>query len=163
MTSGGSRNRSGPAADPNSERSQQRGLTYKLLPRDGFKRRAPTFPLPDVTEREKVVWRELWKTPQAAMWWAERHFRLRAVANYTRLSVRCENPEAPAALFNQLHRYGDQLGLTPAGLKENGWRLATDELADKRTTTATSDEEAATPAAKPKKAAPTRRLRAVGA
>jgi hypothetical protein len=160
MSSGGSRNRSGPAADPNSERSQQRGITYKLLPREGFKRRAPAFPLPDQTEREKVVWRELWKTPQAAMWWAERHFRLRSVANYTRLSVRCEDAAAPAALFNQLHRYGDQLGLTPAGLKENGWRLASDELAEKRTTT-TVDEEPSRSEAKPAKTEPTRRLRAV--
>lgn len=163
MASGGSRNRSGPAADPNSERSQQRGLTYKLLPRDGFKRRAPQFPLPDQSDREKEVWRELWKTPQAAMWFAERTFRLRAVANYTRLSVRCEQADAPAALFNQLHRYGDQLGLTPAGLKENGWRLATDELADKRTQTTTADEEPSRSEAKPAKAAPTRRLRAVSA
>jgi hypothetical protein len=29
-------------------------------------------------------------------------------------------------------RLADQIGLTPAGLKENGWRISTDEVAAKR-------------------------------
>ena len=31
---------------------------------------------------------------------------------------------ASAALVAQLHRFRDQLGLTPAGLRDNGWRIA---------------------------------------
>lgn len=162
MASGGSRNRSGPQADPNSERSQQRGLAYKLLPAKGYTGRAPSFPLPDPSPREKEVWKTLWKTPQAAMWNVERH-RMMNVGHYCRLLVRCEDFAAPASLHAQLHRFADQLGMTPAGLRENGWRIGGDELADKRATTSEhSDEEPSQsktkPAATPK---PVRRLRAV--
>ena len=163
MPSGGARNRSGPAADPNSDRSQRNGLTYKLLPRNGFAGRAPRFPLPDPSPREKLMWRDLWKTPQAAMWDIERH-RLPTIGHYCRLLVRCEDVEAPASLYAQLHRFADQLGLTPAGLKENGWRLAVDELAEKRAEKSAAepdtDEDASEPPA-PAKQAPARRLRGV--
>jgi hypothetical protein len=48
-----------------------------------------------------------------------------------RLSVRCEDPEAGAALLGQLHRFADQIGMTTAGLAEMGWRVAVDEVATK--------------------------------
>jgi hypothetical protein len=128
---GGARNRSGPAVDPNSGRSEARGLQFKLLPRQGFEGRIPTFPLPDVTARERKVWRELWRTPQAAMWDAER-WRVRTVALYCRMSVLAESAERPATLVTATIRLQDQIGLTPAGLKENGWRISTDEVAAKR-------------------------------
>jgi hypothetical protein len=41
-------------------------------------------------------------------------------------------PDANASLVAQLHRFRDQIGLTPAGLKENGWAIARDETAAKR-------------------------------
>ena len=31
--------------------------------------------------------------------------------------------EVYAALVAQTHRYRDQIGLSPAGLKENGWKI----------------------------------------
>lgn len=156
MGRGGSRNRSGPAADPNSERSQQRGLTYKLLPREGFAGRVPAFPLPGASARERAVWRELWRTPQAAMWNVERH-RMHAVGHYCRLLVRAEDLSSPVGVHAQLHRYADQLGLTPAGMKENGWRVQADEIAAKRAEAV--DEKPSVP--KKQQAAPVRRLRAV--
>lgn len=42
---------------------------------------------------------------------------------YTRWSVRMEDVEANAALVGQVIRLGDQIGLTPAGLRENGWKI----------------------------------------
>jgi hypothetical protein len=48
-----------------------------------------------------------------------------------RLSVRCEDPEAPASLLAQLHRFADQIGMTTAGLAEMGWKVAVDEVAEK--------------------------------
>lgn len=128
---GGARNRSGPPPDPNSGRSEARGLTFKLLPRQGFEGRVPPFPLPDASTRERRVWRELWRTPQAAMWDVER-WRIRSVALYCRMSVLAESSESPAALITASIRLSDQIGLTPAGLKENGWRIAADEVASKR-------------------------------
>ena len=122
MSSGGARNRSGPQADPNSERSDLRGYSLTALPSEGYAGPVPEFPLPDAS---------------VAMW--------------TRLSVRCEDPEAGAALYAQLHRFADQIGMTTAGLAEMGWRVKVDEVAVKR------EANAVAPAA-----APVRRMRAVG-
>ena len=131
MPRGGARNRSGPQADPDSLTSERRGLTYKLLPREGFTGRVPAWPLPTATPRERALWKSLWRTPQAAAWNAER-WRVYAVGMYTRWAVRAEDLEASASTLAQVHRLADQIGLTPAGLKENGWRLAVDELGAKR-------------------------------
>jgi len=35
-----------------------------------------------------------------------------------------EAEDASAALGNVVVRFADQIGLTPAGLKENGWKIA---------------------------------------
>ena len=155
VSHGGARNRSGPPADPNSERSEQRGLAFKLLPREGFTGRVPAYPLPDPSARERALWKELWRTPQAAMWNVER-WRIRIVGMYCRAWVRAEDPESPASVLTQVNRLGDQLGLTPAGLRDNGWRLAVDEVATKREKTSTA--KTAAPSAP---ASSRRRLRAV--
>jgi hypothetical protein len=151
MTSGGARNRSGPQPDPNSATSERRGLQFKLLPREGFTGRVPAFPLPKPSARERAVWTQLWRTPQAAMWDLER-WRMPSIGLYCRLFVRAESPESSSSLVAQLHRLADQLGLTPAGLKENGWRMSVDEVGEKR--------EAQAPSKKTTAAAP-RRLRVV--
>lgn len=149
MPKGGSRNRSGPPVDPRSGRSDARGLKFTALPSEGYAGDVPEFDLPEATPRELDVWAELWSTPQAAAWAAE-PWRIRTVALYCRWSVRSEG-DVPAAFLGQVHRLGDQIGLTPAGLRENGWAIAADEVTEKRTTR--TDPEA--------KAAPARRLRAV--
>lgn len=149
MASGGARNRSGPAPDPTSGRSDARGLKFDALPSEGYTGKYPEFSLPDATEREQEVWDALWRTPQAAAW-AQEPWRVRTVEMYVRWSVRSEG-DVPAAFLGQVHRLGDQLGLTPAGLRENGWSIARDEVKPKR------ESRTAEP-----KAAPQRRLRAVG-
>ena len=100
----------------------QRHRDARVLPADGRDEPAPPFTLPDVTPREREVWEELWRTPQAAAW-AREPWRRRAVELYTRWSVRLEDHDASAALGNVVVRFADQLGLTPAGLVENGWRI----------------------------------------
>ena len=172
MGSGGARNRSGPPADPTSGRSARRGLTFNSLPAEGRKGRAPAFPLPILRfyvesedgqvenkpattafrQRELEVWREHWHLPQACAWERE-PWRWETVAELCRLKTVVErNPDANAALVGQLHRYRDQVGLTPAGLRENGWVIQPDEVAAQRAEKA--------PEAKPA-APPVRRLRAV--
>jgi hypothetical protein len=54
---------------------------------------------------------------------------------YVRWSVRMEDAEANAALVSQVIRLGDQIGMTPAGLKENGWQIAAAESEQKATGT----------------------------
>lgn len=170
MPSGGARNRSGPQPDPLSGRSDRRGFTLTALPSEGFRGEVPDFPLQPIVlfteyfvdrvkvkecdeggtesfrDREADVWAEAWTTPQACAWSME-SWRWPIVGEYCRLKTIVEfDPSASAALVGQLHRYRDQLGLTPAGLKDNGWAIAPDEVAAKRT------EKAEQPA-------PVRRLR----
>lgn len=122
---GGARNRSGPTKDPNSARSESVGVKFINLPTAGHKGRAPKWPLDGPTERERVVWREVWKTPQAEQWSKEKLWRLRPVALFVRWSVRAEEPNCSASILTQVNRLADQLGLTPAGLAFNGWKIAT--------------------------------------
>lgn len=130
MAHGGARNRSGPPADPGSGRSDARGYTLTALPSEGFRGRVPKFPLPTATPRELVAWREAWRTPQACAWsMPSERWRWQTVAMWVRVKVRCEEPDAPASLFAQLHRFADQVGMTTAGLAEMGWKVAVDELA----------------------------------
>ncbi|AGW41730.1 hypothetical protein O159_22910 [Leifsonia xyli subsp. cynodontis DSM 46306] len=175
MPSGGARNRSGPQADLSSGRSEQRGIKLAALPAGGFTGEIPEFPLPiasaivwttdedgrrakrvdeDATEeqrsRELEVWCEAWRTPQAIAWKRE-SWRWPVIGEYCRLKTIVErDPGANATLVGQLHRFRDQIGLTPAGMRENGWAIAVDVVAEKR------EERSETPTA-----APARRLRAV--
>ena len=155
MTSGGSRNRSGPAADLNSLRSEKRGLALTALPGSGYAGQAPEFPLMPYTvhrwefeekrryqvvdveetaafrERELELWAQAWTYPQAAAW-AREPWRWQTVAMWVRTVVVCESSAATAADKGAIHRFADQIGMTPAGLKENGWAIAHDQTAEKR-------------------------------
>lgn len=159
MTKGGARNRSGPRADPNSGRSERRGLTLTVLPAEGYTGEPPEFPLKPVQlmlehyegsgadrtfvrepdedgtelfrEREKALWAWVWTLPQAVAW-AREPWRWYAVAMWVRTAVVCEGAEAQAADKNSLHRFADQIGMTPAGLRENGWSISVDEVGQRR-------------------------------
>lgn len=133
MPRGGARNRSGPKPSETSARSDRRDYSLTALPAEGFTGKAPDFPLPEPTDRELEVWAAAWRLPQACAWsLPSEQWRIRTVAMWARLSVRCEAIDAPATLLAQLHRFADQIGLTTAGLAEMGWKVAVDELAEKR-------------------------------
>ena len=156
MPSGGARVRSGPKPDPNSQTSQRRGYTLRSLPPEGRKGRVPKYPLPPVemtyideagvvrssdalsekaNAREKALWRHVWTLPQACAWESE-PWRWYLVATWVRTAVICERSDAKAADRTTLLRLADQIGLTTAGLKENGWQIAktkdSEATADKR-------------------------------
>ena len=158
MTSGGARARSGPVADPSSGRSAARGLNFQALPSEGYRGPIPDFPLDpivlfdehfkdgakvrevdegasaDFHSREGMVWVEAWRSPQGAAWAVE-SWRWPVIGEYCRLKVAVElDPGANAALVGQLHRYREQIGLTPAGLRLNGWQVARDEVGARRET-----------------------------
>ena len=131
MPSGGARNRSGPAPDPNSARSDRRGVSLSALPAT-YDGPVPDFPLPGLSEREADLWAEVWAGPQGNAWaLPSESWRQRTVAMWVRLAVRCEQPHVPASLLAALHRFADQVGLTTAGLAEMGWRVAADEVAQR--------------------------------
>ena len=156
MPSGGARNKSGPAKSPTSRTSERAGYTLTALPSEGYRGRAPAFPMPKITRyrtvsvdgtkyreadtaastlfrrRELEIWRDQWRTPQACAW-SQESWRWPTVAEFCRLKTVVElEPDANAALVGQLHRFRDQVGLTPAGMKENGWAIAPNQLAAKR-------------------------------
>lgn len=153
MTRGGARNRSGPQADPNSERSERRGYSLTALPAEGFDGPVPAWPLPrrsvfykdpeygrvfdeaatkQVADREAELWEWAWSTPQACAWsMPSESWRLHTIALWVRTFVLCESSEATAADKGSLHRFADQIGMTPAGLAENGWKIKVDDLAER--------------------------------
>lgn len=130
MPSGGHA-RSGPPPDPNSLKSARLGLTFTALPAEGHTGEAPEFPLPDVTYHEQSLWLWAWKQPQAAAW-AKEPWRWPNVALWVRTFVKCAAEDAKAAEVNSLHRLADEIGMTTTGLKLNGWKIAADQLAEKR-------------------------------
>lgn len=140
MASGGARNRSGPQPDPTSGRSETRALSFTALPAGGYKGEIPDFPLPDETDRELELWSTAWRTPQACAW-AAQPWRTYSVAQWVRWSVLAEDHESTAANVTAAIRFADQIGMTPAGLKENGWQIAVDNLAGKRAEKAEPENE----------------------
>lgn len=156
MTKGGARNRSGPQPDPASGRSDRRGFSLQALPAEGYDGGAPQYPLREMTvyetvvdeegvrrrspndeatkefrEREAELWEWAWTLPQACAWVREQ-WRWHTVAMWVRTAVVCEGPDAQAADKNSLHRFADQIGMTPAGMRENGWAIAADEVEKRR-------------------------------
>lgn len=155
MGSGGHRMNSGPKPDPRSGRSDRRGLKFNQLPAEGWSGDVPEFPLPKMDrftketdgeggtvevfdakltkrtrEREIEVWNEAWRTPQASMWSVD-SWRWSTIAEYCRLKTVIEmKPDSNAALVGHLHRYRDQIGLSPVGLAGNGWEIVADAPAD---------------------------------
>jgi len=147
------------------------------LPAQGRRGRAPAFPLPKIMrfvivpnadgkptripdtvtsnqfrKRELAIWAQLWKTPQAVAWERE-PWRWPTIAKYCRIMVTTEaEPDASAALLSRERELRNECGLSPDGLKQNGWAIASDQLAEKR-----AAKKAAAPAKKT--AAPVRRLR----
>jgi hypothetical protein len=164
MPRGGARNRSGPAPDPASGRSDRRGFRLDALPAEGYDGDVPPFPLPKIKvfevyfedkqrvkefdaestvaryDREIELWAQTWRTPQGAAW-AREPWRWQTVAMYVRTMVVCESGDATAADKNSVHRFADQIGMTPAGLKENGWKIAADEVAAKRSMPAVVEQD----------------------
>ena len=142
MARGGARNRSGPQADPDSGRSERRGYKLTALPSEGYQGEIPEWPIePAPSEVELAVWEKAWRTPQACAWsMPSESWRTPFVARWVRLSVRCDEPDAPGNLFASLFRLEDRIGLSTAGLAEMGWKVAVDEMAEKR-----SDQPAAPP------------------
>lgn len=180
MARGGARNRSGPAPDPTSGRSERRGYKLTELPAEGYDGPAPDFPLmkrvvyytewvdkkPErhvdldateaVAERESELWAWAWSTPQACAWsMPSEMWRLMTIAMWVRTMVICESSEATAADKNSLHRFADQIGMTTAGLAEMGWAVRRDEVGERR-----ADRDDA-PAAAPARRSSRDRMRVV--
>ena len=119
MTSGGARARSGPGADPDSYRSQNRD--WIDLPAAGFAGVVPDFPLAEALTVEVELWAELWSKPQAHAWDA---LGLKfQVAAYVRAFLESVESGASAGLKTAVLRMENELGLSIMGMKQNLWRI----------------------------------------
>lgn len=157
--------RAGPQKDPNSARSEKLGASLAItpLPSEGYKKRAPAFPLPQIKRehaaatksfrsREVAIWRANWKTPQAAAW-ATEPWRWDTIAEFCRIKASVElEAGGNAALVSRLREYRNEIGLSPDGLRLNNWAIVRDEIKEQKTKKS---------AAGAPKAAPVRRLRSV--
>lgn len=91
---------------------------------------------------ERELWSTLWSTPQAVAW--DRLRWTREVALYARWQVLAELGDIEAG--KEARQWSDRLGLNPAAMLRNRWRIAADEVTEARR-------------AKPVKAAPSARDR----
>jgi len=90
-------------------------------------------------ELETAVWSAMWRTPQAAVW--IRQGWIRDVAQYVRHKVLGELGSINDA--KEARQWSDRLGLNPAAMLRNRWRIAPDEVGAKRTTAADSGRRSA--------------------
>lgn len=124
MSSGGARARSGPAPERNAIRNGRAGADWIRLPASGRKGEPPGWPLPHPTMREKAIWAEEWKRPQAIMW--EASGQQLEVALYVRTLREAERPKATSSLRTLLVRMQEHLGLSQPGLARNRWVIVDD-------------------------------------
>jgi hypothetical protein len=97
-----------------------------VLPSAPFDQDAPEIPLPAPTAREVELWNLAWAAPQAWMWIQE-PWRWQTIGLWVRRTALAESKDANASDINAVIRLADQIGMTPAGLKENGWAIAADK------------------------------------
>lgn len=81
-------------------------------------------------EQESSVWGQAWRTPQAAAWAANNWTR--DVAQYVRHKVLGELGSLDDA--KEARQWSDRLGLNPAAMLRNRWKISADEVAAKRAT-----------------------------
>ena len=130
MPSGGHA-RSGPAPDPDAlrrNRADDKGWT--TLPLEGFQGDIPAFPLIGGLSVEVELWDELWRKPQAVMW--SRLGLKYQLAAYVRAFVESTALEASAGLKTAVLRMEGELGLSLPGLNGLRWRIAADEVGERR-------------------------------
>lgn len=129
--SGGARVRSGPPPDPNAlRRDRKTDAGWVTLPAEGRAGDPPAWPLTAVTAREKHWWAHLWKMPQAVQW--ERDGQALEVALYVRRLCEAEKRNAPVSLATLVRQLADNLGLTIPGMARLRWRIARDEVTERR-------------------------------
>lgn len=101
----------------------------------------PDWPLSGFRVREKHWWSYLWALPQAVQW--EHDGQVLEVAIYARRLTEAEKPTASVALGTLVKQLSEALGLTIPGMQRLRWRIAADEVKEKRAERAASDAPSA--------------------
>lgn len=151
MPKGGARVVSGPPPDPRSLRQSRpmNAAGWSTLPAEGRPGPAPDWPLVTQTDREIVLWEDLWSRPQAVAWEAlDQRYE---VAMFVRKLAEAELPKASVELQKVVRQYLDSLGLSVQGMLRNRWRIAP----------AVEDEQPEEPVEAPRRPSARDRLRVV--
>lgn len=114
------------------------------LPAAGYTGRVPAWPLPTGSARERALWKKIWKFPQAVAW-KDEEWRWLTIGHYVRWAVKSEASDATPSTMTQVLRLADSIGLSPAGLRENGWTIQ----AESETEEAAEPTPASTPTVTP--------------
>lgn len=128
---------SGPTPNPNSRRQTgNQAHTWLDLPAGGYAGDVPEWPLGpsllvqtlNVGDRELELWDTIWRTPQAEAW--ARNGWDRDVALYVRFFAIGETGRLDEA--KEARMWSDRLGLNPAAMLKNRWRVRSDEVGEQR-------------------------------
>lgn len=129
----------GPPPNPNARRRNARpGGGILRLPASGYRGPVPDFPLLPpprddsgrIGDRERELWAELWRTPQAVAWVAGGTSWVHTVAMHVRCFVRGEAGSLDHV--KEARASADRLGLSPRAMRGLMWEIAPDELAVER-------------------------------
>lgn len=117
--------RSGPLPVEGSRTSDRKGYSLTALPAEGFAGDVPELDdfLLAATPRHSEIWAQLWTTPQACAWSLE-SWRWPVVADLVKWSVRGDADDAASSIATSVRQLRDDLGLSAAGLRANGWKIA---------------------------------------
>ena len=127
----GGHGHSGPPADPNALRRDRRDdKSWVSLPAEGFQGDVPAWPLVSASDVERDLWARLWRKPQGAMW-VQLGLEFE-VAAYVRAFLESVEPDASAGLKTAVLRMSAELGLSTVGMGQLRWKIATDEVAERR-------------------------------
>ena len=119
----------GPTPNPNSRRQTgNQAHTWLDLPATGYDGAIPEWPLVTVTDDELAMWERYWRKPQASAW--ARMCLVDEVALYVRAFLK--GAEGDVKAMTEARQCGDRLGLNPAAMLKNRWRVATDEVGEQR-------------------------------
>lgn len=116
--SGGARSHSGPAPNPNALRRQRDGKEWTKLPSAGRLGLPPEWPdeVSAPSEKENLMWRRIWMSPQAVVWEADQVHDM--VAFYVRTYLEAMKPGAGAQARTFVKQMSEALLLTPATLAQ---------------------------------------------
>lgn len=84
----------------------------------------PGWPFEPDSEAEIDMWNALWRKPQAFMW--ARLGLADQVAAYVRAYCESVAPEASSSLKGTVLRMETELGISVAGMHQNGWKIVVD-------------------------------------
>jgi hypothetical protein len=83
---------------------------------------SPSWPFEPRGLDETDMWARLWRKPQAFMW--DRLGLGDQVAAYVRAYTESTEPGASAGLKTAVLRMETELGISVAGMRQNGWRIS---------------------------------------